>query len=248
MAFDLPVSLQAAYWHTLFTTNDHRSELTWENRFKTVALSLKVHNFFSPGDDVVANMPGTVTASVLVNLLAGNGINVNQGAWKAQELTKGLPPTQSIGSIAQSRLQAGWSFNPAWTNVANPATISASALPTEPFFGRFLDSEIMSTNAAAASVRAGTRLAQYDVLARGVPAKSYAVAPNAVPAFDLNNDNDRNYNMEGMKTFSMLADWPSEGHSQSYQYGKWLHSDFKNVSLVFVYKMFDEMIYQGGLK
>lgn len=54
-----------------------------------------------------------------------------------------------------------------------------------------------------------------------------------------------NFNMEtkGRTT----GQWPAEGHSGS-NAGKWLHSDFKNAALPYVYQMYEAMIAKGSLK
>jgi len=43
--------------------------------------------------------------------------------------------------------------------------------------------------------------------------------------------------------------WPTEGHTaDSKSAGHWLHSDFKNVALPYVHKMYEEMINRGSLQ
>jgi hypothetical protein len=41
--------------------------------------------------------------------------------------------------------------------------------------------------------------------------------------------------------------WPSEGHTGD-NIGDWLHSDFKNAALPYVYQMYEAMIAKGSLK
>jgi hypothetical protein len=79
---------------------------------------------------------------------------------------------------------------------------------------------------------------RYDVLARGVPAMSFAVAPNplhGVVNFDMEE--------EGRDS----SRWPAEGHG-GFRTGNWIHSDFKNLALLYVAPMYDAMISKGGLK
>jgi hypothetical protein len=84
---------------------------------------------------------------------------------------------------------------------------------------------------------------QYDVLARGIPALSFATAMHPVVPLGT----DRNFNMEAQGRTQ--NQWPTEGHtSDSRDAGRWLHSDFKNVALPYVFKMYQEMVNRGSLK
>jgi hypothetical protein len=86
---------------------------------------------------------------------------------------------------------------------------------------------------------AAQKLVKYHVLAGGIPALSYAAAANPVsglPGFDMQSE------------FKTGAYWAvDEDHESPESAGKWLHSDFKNVPLSFVHKMYTKMIELGGL-
>ena len=43
------------------------------------------------------------------------------------------------------------------------------------------------------------------------------------------------------------SQWPTEGHFGP-DVGHWLHSDFKNVALPYVYQMYQAMIEKGSLQ
>ena len=67
---------------------------------------------------------------------------------------------------------------------------------------------------------------------------SFAVAPNplhGVVNFDMEE--------EGRDS----SRWPAEGHG-GFRTGNWIHSDFKNLALLYVAPMYDAMISKGGLK
>jgi hypothetical protein len=251
--------LTAANWYSLFGPSDHRSELTWENRFQRVRTEMETHDFFSPGDDVVSNGVGVDSASVSA-LLLRQGPDFSTGVWKAQELVKGVNWTTSGVALLMERGQAGWGFNPAWYQVRGqtnsglissrrfPSEAGESAVPTDslkthPFFLPFLESELFNFNAATASAKATEKKVQYDVLARGVPSRSYAVATRKIISFDQTS---RNFNMESLGRFENR--WPAEGHTRDGTQGRWLHSDFKAVAFPYVYRMFEEMIIRGALK
>ncbi len=85
---------------------------------------------------------------------------------------------------------------------------------------------------------AAQKLVKYHVLAGGIPALSYAAAANPVSGlqgFDMQSE------------FKTGTYWPTEGHEDPESAGKWIHSDFKNVALSFVHKMYTKMIELGGL-
>lgn len=90
---------------------------------------------------------------------------------------------------------------------------------------------------------------QYDLLARGIPTLSFAVAVHPLKPLE-NPDNpslNRNFDMEALGRDS--GTWPTEGHTaDGKSAGRWLHSDFKNVALPYVHKMYEEMINRGSLK
>ena len=42
--------------------------------------------------------------------------------------------------------------------------------------------------------------------------------------------------------------WPTEGHSADRLFGRWLHSDFKNVALPYVAPLYTHMIITAALR
>jgi hypothetical protein len=119
----------------------------------------------------------------------------------------------------------------------------------EPYFGCFLERDLFHIDPAKASAKAGLKLVQYDLLAPGIPALSFAAAVHPLERLkNLTNPSlSRNFDMEAQGRDSGV--WPTEGHTaDSQSAGRWLHSDFKNVSLPHVHKMYEEMINRGSLK
>jgi hypothetical protein len=243
--------LYASSWHTLFPAEDNRSKLTWKNRFERVRRLGLSHNFYSPGDDVVQN-PQSETA--LGGVFADG---FSRGAWGNQEMMKGT----ELASYLQSRYQGGWGFNfnpqqfpeyqgyikeifggfrkfyPEETPANVPGGISDEQLKTKPFFKPFKEFDLLSPTLGSA--KAGELKVQRDLLAAGIPARSYAIAANAVPGLA------GNYNMDQFRTSS--SSWPTENHGGD-SAGQWLHSDFKNVALPYLHSMYTKMIEIGGLK
>ena len=252
----------AANWHELFPADDHRSKLTWKNRFS--AVRTKMHNFYSPGDDVVRDAnPDYDTAGVLEIALSGNGFA--SYSWTAQEYVKGGTSAAKFAMQPTSLIQGGWGFNysPPFSGyfiayTATPPTdevyyrkyepveampLQPAALVSMPFFKKFRDASLHSSatgGSSAGSIKANESRVKYDTLARGIPAKSYAAATHSIPGVQANFDMEGNLRTD-------WTQWPSEGHDSNIQPGRWLHSDFKNVALLHVFKMYEQMINSGEL-
>ena len=243
--------LLAANWHQLFanTPSDARNKLTWKLRFENTLNKLqnKAYNFYSPGDEVVQN-PTVQDANVGREMWAavlGKGGFV-RGAWVAQEYAKG---GTSLAALALSRTQAGWSFNldrmemnsegspvPVKPIFATQTFISNDSLIERPFFSPFNESNLH--NVYYGNAKAAETKVQYDLLASGLPALSYAMAVNPMPEMA------ENINMETLMTDS--SQWPTENHS-GLSAGRWLHSDMREVALCHLYKMYEKMITLGNL-
>jgi hypothetical protein len=238
----------AANWHQFFDVkpSDHRSELKWKSRFGGILL--KTHNFHSPGDDVVED-PEWDSPSVL-GLIFTQGFNLSRGAWVTQEFAKGANVGESLAVLNLSRVQGGWGesvfYAPSWGIGPLP---TSSDQTREPYFGYFLERDLFDVDPIKASAKAGQKSVQYDLLARGIPALSFAVAVHPLKSLEnpVNPSLNRNFDMEALGRDSGI--WPTEGHTaDGRSAGRWLHSDFKNVALPYVHKMYEEMINRGSLK
>jgi len=82
----------------------------------------------------------------------------------------------------------------------------------------FLEKGIFGANGSKIAADPKVR---YDILARGIPAMSYAVAANALPGV-------KSIDME--KEGRVAGKWPADGHD-GLRVNRWIHSDFKNVAL-----------------
>ena len=249
--------LYAANWHALFGQSDHRSELTWKNRFSGVVPM--IYDFYSLGDDVVSNGENIDTASVAAQLLR-QGVDTSTGMWKAQELVKGVNWSASAMSLLMQRGQAGWGFNLDWylyrgtgtsgtfisrryPDEAGETDVPTTSLKSRPFFNLFAEAALTVSDTFTASLKAGEKKVQYDVLARGITSQSHAVATRRLLSLDPTL---RNFDMEAVGRTA--KQWPTEGHTREGAEGRWLHSDFKAVALPYVQPMFKAMIAEGALK
>lgn len=251
--------LFASEWCNLpFPAEDRRKNLTWKYRFINVTKGNFAVNCYSPNDDVVKCPEDTVNAD-LWEVISDPGF----GAWKIQELIKGR---SNLPALAIDRLQGGWGFNSDWDThdlwswpplqqTMSPEDteryITDQHLIGRPFFRPFRENALHyyegmlhQTNWAL-----DRKLTWYDLLARGIPAKSFGAGTMALTS--LNPDELRpwrNFNMEtqGRRTpLNQLPLWPTQGHQGKHTTNHWLHSDFKNVALPYVHLLFDFMILQS---
>ena len=239
--------LFSATWHQLFEgTEDHRRFLKWRNRFDKVLDSTQLHNFYSPGEEVLDKRVGVNSASAIGSLFR-QGFDFSRGAWKAQELTKGVRWSESLVAAFIKRGQAGWDDGlfPGKYPFTKKEDITDEQLMTKPYFDNFKEDDLTNANPAVASAKAAEKQVQYDLLARGIPALSYAAAVDGIPVLgDAEDPESQNFDMEQFGRTK--GQWPTEGHSGEAT-GDWLHSDFRNVALPYVHKMYQAMINKGNL-
>ena len=243
--------LYSRNWCKLFSGSDPRSRLTWCGQFTKAAPYM--YNYFSPGDDVLAKADSVKSASV-ISLLLRQGFNFSSNAWKFQELLKGLGWYSSGAGFWASRSQGGWEFNENWFywgddeeylqvqySPSDALSIPLEYLRVKPFFSPFYATEVFSSFANIATAKAREPKVIYDLLARGLPAGSYAAAISY-----LSGNVRFNFDMEQEGRESYY--WPTAEHERSDQKKRWLHSDFKNVALPVIFRTYSSMINAGGLK
>jgi len=84
---------------------------------------------------------------------------------------------------------------------------------------------------------AGQPLVQWDLLASAIPATSFAAGANEVGL----TTRERNYNMQQERRDLGLP-WPASRMDLPGVGSKWLHSDFRNVALPYVFPVYEKMI------
>jgi hypothetical protein len=253
--------LSAAEWSKLRFHSAGKTRLTWANCFSRVRLLGIATNCYSSGEDVTNCPVHLQTASVLAALWKGP--SVDYGAWKTQELLKGVGWDRSLGALVMARTQGGWGFNQAWRERASasgprhrvgglggrldPATadrINDLQLIYTPYFRLFEERWLHSFNRLT-PLNFPTKM-RYDLLARGIPALSYAAGGVPIPGLE-DIGRGRNFDLETQGRPSGTA-WPTEGHEAPHLTGRWLHSDFKNVALPYVHPLFRTIVHGGGLR
>jgi Bacterial TSP3 repeat len=259
--------LLAADWYKLFSVDDQRRSYTWSNCFGRARFTVPLVNCYSPGEDVTNCPAKTEDAAVLSTLWAGRAIDY--GVWKTQEMLKGVGWARSLASLAMERGQGGWGFNSAWRGAYVPGAqsngaggyyehiapsvadkITVSQLMNHPFFQPFAEKWLHDIRPRRPSPLLDDRLVRYDLLARGIPAMTFAAGAVAITGLEnaqLPGLGHENVNLETEGRISG-ARWPTDGHKAENAPGRWLHSDFKNVALPFVNPLFQLMINRGQLK
>ncbi|BEU03027.1 hypothetical protein OAG1_18270 [Agarivorans sp. OAG1] len=281
-----PEKLFASEWHKLFPDTDPRKDLTWNNIFAP-ALSV-VHNFYSPGDDVLENAKNDESfGGYIAGSLTGIPIldwDFNRHAWLAQEMAKGSANTLAA---AFSRRQGGWTANnnaddleyigrvqiaqgpggdtyhqykesQVMEQMKPDGRLSDQHLAQFGFFRRFEFSKLYAPIGDVEHMRSSGPSQQdmlelfspenknhtlWSLLAHAIPARSFAVATNAIRQLD-DPDNNRNFNMQALRPKAPGGNapyWPSERIDDEYPYD-WLHSDFKDLPLPFVHHTFDKLL------
>ena len=202
---------------------DFRAGLSWRGRFAGIRNAV---NFYSPTEDVLAN---PTRAKVF-------GVEAEDfgGAWSKQELFKGCALWYGVNAVLFSgaEIEGGWGINARYA--ANPlAYIPLSGfnasyfrdctredLIENPLFTSFNDARMSSTNALAFSDAA----LRAKMLGDAIPAESFATGRNETRGIS------GNYNMQS----ELPNGWPRPDDD-------WQHSDIKNVSYYYVYKLFEEL-------
>jgi hypothetical protein len=222
--------VRAAHWDELFDVGDWRRSLTWRGRFAAVTNAV---NYYSVEEEVLAN---------------GDGTEANVGrtlAWYYQETHKGIK--QSIPLFGDmGRNEAGWSFNTDHDHVSSQylggtlvehrwklsneeaCALSNSVLRVNPFFGHFANASVYSPAEGIDANTNDTLRAQ--LLADAIPAESFAVGRNPVPAWDDDNIEMSSQYLRDIN-LNMLP-----GLAQ-----RWVHSFFLRVPYCVSRKLFDNL-------
>ncbi|MCE2683586.1 MAG: alpha/beta hydrolase [Verrucomicrobiae bacterium] len=243
--------LFATEWHNLpFPAGDRRRLITWRERFLSITQGRYAINCYSSGDEVAQCPEGMTNAGLWEDIYRWG-----EGAWKTQELLKG---NFSLPALTVSERQGGWGFNSDWDtdNIWAWPPIRQTMSPEDttkyvtdeylinrPFFRRFQEVSLhygagMLHHTEWALDKKNT---WYSLLARGIPASTYAAG--GIPLLSENTADEpiTNYDLEKRGRSNA---WPEQGHGSKDTKQRWLHSDFKNVALPYVHPFFTFMIEQ----
>jgi hypothetical protein len=99
-------------WHARFPANDNRNKLKWKGMFANIKSFTRPFNFYSTGEDVVANPdPGDDEFDLFrkISKKIAEDEDLWRHAWVGQEFIKG--GTSIAAGIGFERNHGGWSFN-----------------------------------------------------------------------------------------------------------------------------------------
>ncbi|MBQ3342360.1 MAG: alpha/beta hydrolase, partial [Kiritimatiellae bacterium] len=232
----------AANWHRWFQgdATDARGRMGWPDYFSdALTNAVTVCNYYSSGDEIFEEMPSTPSAlsGVLhwptfqsswpfVDLSSMFTPSVN--AWQKQEVLKGVDAV--AGTLA-----GGWGFHvfqdgtqpdPSWRTYSE----QEACLMVED--GSIVTNAVFARNATAMFNSSATQDAQWETLAKYVPAVSGAVGKRSIFAV---YGRDIDMNLDSEQGVERLNGW---GRNNP-QYGaSWLHSDMKNMAYWYVFPLY----------
>jgi len=225
--------LRASDWHKLFLNNptDNRNKLSWRARFGNIS---QAYNYYSSGEDVLNNNDPVETLY----------LPHTEKAWVYQEQIKGgfLPAL-----LWDIQSHGGWGFNHFWDvddaegrpttrSAGQAAVLTDGQIRTNSFFKPFYRNDIYGDGGSAVAADIQVRI---KILAEAIPATSRAAGRNAIPLFGSGNTD--------MMTFKVNG-WPQARITDDDLIGRWFHSDFKDVTYLHVYKLYDDITEKGGLR
>jgi hypothetical protein len=250
----------AAEWHKLFPSEDARNKLTWRGRVS--AASATVFNFYSSGEEVLAEHPNSLgNPSIFDVAYTEHGVYLGKYAWALQEKLKGriheLQNYPILGSV-----YGGWGFSrnfghpPHTPSVGESAGFSDLALRTEPVFDPGFTLTEYSPSAEypfGQTVRqvhaaewvpdltdptrgAATAAAHANtLLAEMFPARTLPTGVRPLKFLGAN----RNFDMQTQ----FKNGWPTERDLPD-----WQHTDIKTIAFSYIFPAFDVIVTLGDLK
>jgi hypothetical protein len=207
-----------------------RAKLTWRGRFASVVSN--AYNFYSSEDEVFEINPDSVSTLTGADFdLLFIPDDLEHYTWQKQEIFKGRNSFWLPGSLGTTKWW-GWGFHNSLLGTADKAnTLSLDELRKDPVFRHSPDLMYIYVDTF------GTKEVN-QMLAMGLPAMSPSAGLTNLPCFE--GQPSRNINISALKA----NDWP---RSHETYLTRWLHSDCKDVSYLYTYKLFNELVTRGGL-
>ena len=268
-----PEAVMSSEWHTLFQADDPRTEITWRDRFEPVLKY--AYNFYSEGEDVLENgdESESVLGNILENgftrhawvtqeigkgcqnILFGPLNDPCSAGWKfnavAEDLKvigKAYRPGGDSSSVSYKKLSASEATEAREQPTTNPAHLSDEELAQYGFFNQFQYMDLYAPIARGNDIRdkkgpdrsdvealLKKKEVTWDLLAHAIPARSFAVGANPITKLE-----SKNFNMHKLRDDY----WPQERLKDEFK-DDWLHSDFRNMALPYVYQVYETMLKLG---
>ncbi len=262
---DYAEHLLSPNWHQLFPQDDFRSWLKWKSRFDNVYTSAGCINFYSSGEDVLRTGTGD-----LPELFAD--VAEKEWVWVFNEMVKGTSTFAATlagdvhGGWGFNRHYMNWvdpggAAHPppgSWVQMSTSDAdfIDLSELIPEPFFrpfdssdsdfpawgdGSWLYGSTEEANDHLVEVPVGGATMNLfknhaKILAEGIPAHSPPVGSQPIQSMRLLDNVDLDKEVRH-KDF-----WPHRDPSE--RRNRWLHSDYANPALAYVFKLYSLCVNQ----
>ena len=228
----------AANWFRWFQDDsfDSRGKMGWPDYFSAALGNAgTVYNYYSSGDEVFDEMPSTPS------LLSGvfhwptfqsswpfvdlsSMVTPEVSPWQKQEVLKG------VDNIAGT-LAGGWGFHFVSNTTAYVTTwrtytpAEASAMAED---GSIVTNAVFARNAPAMFNPSATQDAQWETLAKYIPAVSSAAGKSPIVQEVIDNQN--------LNAVECRCGW---GRDHPQHGTSWLHSDIKNMAYRYVFPLYD---------
>ena len=210
--------VRATHWFECFPEGDGRRLLTWKGRFANVT---NIVNFYSTQEEVVNNGDGYWHTIAQRNYV-----------WYNQETRKGRWP------MMLHEYEGGWEFNPVYDissgrhmSPTNAAELTDEQLRQTPFFLDFYNPEMHTS--PNGMIVASNYIYRAEMLAYAIPAESFAVGANPLPALV---DKELNFNMADITDGQ--EDLPVNGSKPEKKHRDWQHSTFVQRSYKRTHQLF----------
>ncbi len=252
--------LLAPYWHEqiklVYGASDNRVHLKWEDRFSSLPSKVNAYNFYSSGEEVLAQSDGEVP-SLLDITWSGIFGEPTELVWVYNEMNKGIinPNTAITNDI-----HGGWGFNTNYTPVPlqpfDANQLTATEIVATPFFNPFqqTDSEFplwgnVDTWIYANTATANTKLPSLPLLGKNIALiKNHAkILAEAIPAHsDATGSSSLEVILGDLGDFDLNSEmingsvWPRTNN-------RWLHGDLQGVALSYNYLLYAKCIELGDL-
>ena len=198
-------------------------------------------NFYSTGDEVLE-----LNEDNDIYVWTGITSGYVQYSWHHQELWKG----RTVANILGGTTWSGWNIEENWMGFNKISVSEAQQMLPEDFKTNTVfycyPSSMNSTNIELL-VRAAHLTQGIPALARPTGATRILFGISSYNNFDMNlttdiiDDNDQGNSIFGIPRPN---GWPT----RSKWNGRWLHSDFKDVSYFYNYKFYEKVIEKGNLR
>ena len=233
---EYPTNSWTASWHTLFRDdlNDDRKYLGWTGRFTNVLN--KAVNFYSTSDHGGDEVLELATDND-VGILSGITSSLAHHSWHKQELFKG----RGLGVGAGATDWSGWNIEENWLGVNKISVEDAQEMEA----GDFKTNTVFYCYPSSMNSTNITLLVRGAHLALGIPALTPAAGASGMT---MALGASRNCNLDNVDEDSGGLSRPNGWPSKSSYPNRWLHSDMKDVSYYYNFRLYQTIITKGGLQ